>query len=270
MGQENQHLQAAAEGIGLYYSSGDSGDEAASTSTHQAQPDYEASSPWVTAVGGTSTGIDAAGHVVAETGWGSNRDQVDPTGTGYVAPLPGTFRSGAGGGRSTLFAQPDYQRGAVQPALAADPTTHQPMRVSPDIAADADPYTGMLIGLSPVLDNTTLQTGSYLEEDIGGTSLASPLVAAQMALVQQATGLTIGFANPAIYALHRAVPSVPRDVATTATFPLAYTSTSGSTAGNTYLVTGNRDTTLTVTPGYDDVTGLGAIDFGFLRRATAG
>ena len=26
-GQENQHLQAVAEGIGLYYSSGDSGDE---------------------------------------------------------------------------------------------------------------------------------------------------------------------------------------------------------------------------------------------------
>jgi len=109
---------------------------------------------------------------------------------------------------------------------------------------------------------TTLKTGAYVEEAIGGTSLASPLVAAQMALVQQ----TIGFANPALYALHKAVPSVPRDVVGSAPFPLAFTS---EVTGNTYLVTGNRDTSLTVRPRYDDVTGLGAIDFAFLRRAMA-
>jgi subtilase family serine protease len=257
MGQENQHLQAVAEGIGLYYSSGDYGDEAASLGTPQ--PDYEASSPWVTSVGGTSTGIDRNGTVAAETGWGSHRDQV--TGGTYATPLPGAFLFGAGGGRSTVFAQPDYQRGVVPTSLARG------MRVSPDIAADADPYTGMLIGLRPITNDTTLATGPYVEEAIGGTSLASPLVAAQMALVQQLTGTTLGFANPAVYALHRAVPSVPRDVSTTAALRLAFTS---QVSGNTYLVTGNRDTSLVTRPGYDDVTGLGAIDFEFLRRAMAG
>jgi subtilase family serine protease len=267
MGQENQHLQAVAEGIGLYYSSGDYGDEAATLGTPE--PDYEASSPWVTSVGGTSTGIAEDGSVAVETGWGSHRIQVvngrygnvDPT-TGKVTyeNPPGDFRFGAGGGRSTIFAQPAYQKGIVPWTLSHG------MRVSPDIAADADPYTGMLIGLRPIVDDTTLETGDYTEEAIGGTSLASPLVAAQMALVQQAIGQTIGFANPALYALHEAVPSVPRDVVGSAPFPLAFTS---EVTGSTYLVTGNRDTSLKVRPKYDDVTGLGAIDFAFLRRAMA-
>jgi len=195
-----------------------------------------------------------------ETGWGSHRAQVNSRGNGYVGGLPGDFRFGAGGGRSTIFAQPAYQRGIVPATLAKG------MRVSPDIAADADPYTGMLIGLRPIVNDTTLETGSYVEEAIGGTSLASPLVAAQMALVQQSIGQTIGFANPALYALHKAVPSVPRDVVGSAPFPLAFTS---EVTGYTYLVTGNRDTSLTVRPRYDDVTGLGAIDFAFLRRAMA-
>ena len=200
------------------------------------------------------------GSVAVETGWGSHRAQVNSRGNGYVGGLPGDFRFGAGGGRSTIFAQPAYQQGIVPASLAHG------MRVSPDIAADADPYTGMLIGLRPISNDTTLKTGSYVEEAIGGTSLASPLVAAQMALVQQAIGQTIGFANPALYALHKAVPSVPRDVVGTAPFPLAFTS---AVTGNTYLVTGNRDTSLTVRPWYDDVTGLGAIDFQFLWRAMA-
>lgn len=260
-GQENQHLQAAAEGIGLYYSSGDSGDE--SPNGLAPQPDYEASSPWVTAVGGTSTGIDGNGNVVAEAGWGSNVDKVVVQGSklAYGSPLPGAFAGGAGGGRSTVFAEPDYQQGIVPASLAAG------HRVSPDIAADADPYTGMRMGITPSTHDGTAPAGPYTEETYGGTSLASPLVAAQMALVQQLTHVTVGFANPALYALHRAVPSVPRDVSSTDPFLLGYTS---KYSGNTYLVVGNRDTSLAVTPGYDDVTGLGAITFDALRRATTG
>lgn len=258
MGQENQHLQAAAEGIGLYYSSGDSGDEAANLGTPQ--PDYEASSPWVTAVGGTSTGIAQDGSVAAEAGWGSNAAPVLTDGDSTYVDFQGAFfAGGAGGGRSTKFAQPDYQRGVVPDRLAGG------MRVSPDIAADADPYTGLRIGLSPI-DDATMQKGGYVELTYGGTSLASPLVAAQMAMVQQLSGQTVGFANPALYALHRLVPSVPRDVARTTPFPLAYSS---RLSGNEYVIVGNRDTSLSVTPGYDDVTGLGAISFDALRRTAA-
>jgi subtilase family serine protease len=258
----NQHLQAAAEGIGLYFSSGDTGDGAAILGSPA--PGLPASSPWATAVGGTSTGIDQNGTLVLETGWGSNLDQVrtGPTGaTQYAQPLPGTFTNGAGGGRSTVFTQPDYQRGVVPDGLARG------SRVSPDIAADADAYTGALVGLRPITDNNTLATGPYKETSYGGTSLAAPLVAAQIALVQQLTGTTIGFANPVLYARYRAAPGAFRDVLPRDPFALAHTS---ALSGATALVTGDRDTSLTVTRGYDDVTGLGAVSFDVLRRSVAG
>ncbi|MCU1605830.1 MAG: family peptidase [Modestobacter sp.] len=259
----NQHLQAAAEGIGLYYSSGDSGDGAAILGSPA--PGFPASSPWATAVGGTTTGIDKDGALVLETGWGSNRDQVQvgPTGTpGYAQPLPGTFTNGAGGGRSTVFAQPGYQRGVVPAGLARG------NRVSPDIAADADSYTGVLVGIRPIIDNATLATGPYKEQSYGGTSAAAPLVAAQMALVQQLTGSTIGFANPTLYGNYRAAPGAFRDVVPRADpVALAYTS---PLTGITALVTGDKDTSLTVRRGYDDVTGLGAVSFDILRRTATG
>lgn len=123
---------------------------------------------------GTSTGIGPDGSVVAETGWGTHVDQVVAKGdtVTYAEPLPGEFD---GGGRSTILAEPDYQRGVVPNGLARG------NRVSADVAADADPYTGYLIGIRPIIDDTTLETGPYEEETYGGTSLSAPLVAAQMA-----------------------------------------------------------------------------------------
>ena len=55
MGMQNLHLQAAGEGVGLYFSSGDNGDEKASLG--YTSPDFPASSPFVTAVGGTSLAV---------------------------------------------------------------------------------------------------------------------------------------------------------------------------------------------------------------------
>ncbi|HET6166273.1 MAG TPA: protease pro-enzyme activation domain-containing protein [Marmoricola sp.] len=57
-------IQAAAEGMSIFFSSGDCSDESLSSASCPAQPsaptpDWPASSPWVTAVGGTSLGVDA-------------------------------------------------------------------------------------------------------------------------------------------------------------------------------------------------------------------
>ncbi len=248
---ENQHLQAIGEGIGLYFSSGDDGDETDNLPT--AAPDYPASSPYVTAVGGTSTGIAKDGSLAFETGWGTNRDLVVTNADGslgYDQPVPGSFWAGAGGGVSAYFGKPWYQAGIV-------PTAN---RGVPDIAADADPYTGELIGIRPV-DDATLQVGPYEEQTYGGTSLASPLFAGEVALVQQATHRTIGFANPLMYDAYRAHASVFRDVLSKP-FELAATSPS---SGNSYLVSGDRDSSLTATRGWDDVTGLGALTFARLH-----
>lgn len=251
---ENQHLQAVAEGIGLYFSSGDNGDEAAALGSPS--PDYPASSPFVTAVGGTTTEIARNGSVALETGWGNDYDAVlKDTATGalsYAQPVPGDFASGAGGGFSTVFARPWYQQGVV-PGSA---------RGVPDVAADADPRTGELIGIRPIVDDATLAVGPYTEEIYGGTSLASPLFAAEVALVQQATRSTIGFANPLFYDVFRAKPASFRDVLPRFV-AVAY---DDQFSGETSLVTGNRDTSLTTAPGWDDVTGLGALSVGQLQR----
>lgn len=253
-GQENLHIQAAGEGIGLYFSSGDHGDESASLGS--AQPDFPASSPWVTSVGGTSLGIGKDGKKTFETGWGDLLDQIVSSDRGnvYSTPLPGgVVGGGAGGGRSTLFDQPAYQKGVVPAGLANG------KRVSPDLAALADPYTGFSIGIRPITDDTTLATGDFVNETYGGTSLASPLTAALSALVQQSTHTRLGFANPTIYATYRAAPKAFSDVRPPSSpIGLAYTS---ATSGKDYLVTLDHDTSLTTAKGYDDVTGLGAVSF---------
>lgn len=263
-GEENLHLQAAGEGIGLYFSSGDRGDETGLLG--YASPDYPASSPWVTSVGGTSIGIDKSGKISFEAGWGSTRDLIMTDSTGvlsYQAALPGAeFRGGAGGGTSALFPEPDYQRGIVPSSLSKG------FRVSPDIAAIADPYTGFLIGYSPIVNDGTLATGSFGTLDIGGTSLSTPVLAAQIAIVQQATHSRIGFANPTLYGLDRILPSSFRDVVPqNPPQGVAFTS---SATGNSYLVTFDTDTSLKTAKGYDDVTGLGGVRFTLLTLLASG
>ncbi|WP_052323427.1 S8/S53 family peptidase [Leifsonia xyli] len=138
-GMVNLHLQAAGEGIGLYYASGDDGDQSADLG--YPAPQFPASSPWVTSVGGTSLAIDSKGSIAWETGWGGRSDQIVENANGRLAlaePLPGrNFDGGAGGGASALFREPDYQSGVVPPSLSRG------FRVSADIAALADPLTGI-------------------------------------------------------------------------------------------------------------------------------
>jgi subtilase family serine protease len=214
----------------------------------------------VTAVGGTSLGIDQNGNKAYETGWGDTLDKIVRDANGnpvYSAPLPGNLLGGgAGGGVSAVFAQPAYQKGVVPTALAAG------KRVSPDLSALADPYTGFAIGISPINDDDALTTDPYENETYGGTSLASPLTAAMMAIVQQSTHSTIGFANPTLYAIDKLAPRLFNDVTPPATpKALAYTS---ANSGNSYLVTLNTDTSLTTARGYDDVTGIGSVSFNLL------
>lgn len=251
-GEQNQHIQAAAEGIGLYFSSGDNGDEVGNVGF--ASPDFPASSPFVTSVGGTSLKVGANGGYLGERGWGTAGDKV--VNGAYASPLPGGFFGGAGGGVSDNFAQPAYQAGIVPDALAT--SKHgTPARVSPDVAALADPYTGFLIGISPINDDAAQTTDAFVTETFGGTSLASPITAAQVALVQQSTGRSLGFANPLLYKTYAGGAAGFRDVLPASpTEAVVYTSAS---SGNQYLISLDQDTSLTTTKGYDQTTGLGSL-----------
>src|ERR1700754_1274548 len=102
--QENQFfMQAAAQGMSIVFSTGDDGDVAAANGI--ASGSWEATSPYVTGVGGTSLALRNAGGVKEEWGWGTYRAflgnaQVAANGGSIKtsgATLPFEFYSGAGG-----------------------------------------------------------------------------------------------------------------------------------------------------------------------------
>ncbi|HYM96013.1 MAG TPA: S53 family peptidase, partial [Candidatus Sulfotelmatobacter sp.] len=123
--------------------------------------------PTVTAVGGTSIFESQQGVYFKEMAWSSPLDQ-----------------SGAGGGASEFYPAPAYQKAEVVAAGHG-------YRQVPDVAADADPATGFHIVFGGQ------------EGQAGGTSAATPLWAATVALINQdlkKKGLReVGFANPALY-----------------------------------------------------------------------
>jgi subtilase family serine protease len=197
----------AAEGIGFFFSSGDNGYESPEQDPYSAQiqADWPASSPWATAVGGTSLAIGPHDNYEFETAWGTLLDPLAESLTSWAYTPPGLYPEyydgSSGGGVSTVYRQPFYQRGVVPYSLATklpDGTTSPtPMRVEPDVSALADPSTGMLVGQTTLQPNGT--TYAFSLSRIGGTSVASPTFAGIEADAQQAAGHPLGFANPAIY-----------------------------------------------------------------------
>lgn len=251
-GEQNMHIQAAGEGIGMYFSSGDAGDESHGLLGGDPSPDFPASSPFVTAVGGTSEAIGANGEYKGEVGWGNYADPV--TDDEYSSDLPGTYLSGAGGGVSREFSEPDYQKGVVPDSLA-NKHSGGSSRVVPDIADLADPYTGFQVAIRPITDEDSLETGPLEYQTIGGTSLSSPLVAAKMAVASQISGQHLGFANPAIYQVAKKTSKAFHDVTTPDNKKaLSYTDDDDNSA----LITLNQGGTLKTRKGYDDMTGVGS------------
>ena len=118
--------QAALEGIGMYFSSGDSGDEV--DNLGHAEADFPASHPLVTAVGGTSLGVSSSDGYLFETGWGTTSSTLT-NGAWDPAP-PGNHIYGSGGGTSLFYAEPDYQKPVV-PKKLAKANGGKPARVVP-------------------------------------------------------------------------------------------------------------------------------------------
>ena len=137
--------------------------------------------PWVTSVGGTTLMMNGSGTSYAsETVWNWGHD---PPGWSFTA----NGYTGTGGGVSTFYSIPGWQQGVNMSANGGSTT----MRNIPDVAL--------------VADNIWVMYGNGKAGSFGGTSCAAPLWAALIALVnQQAAGNgnpTVGFINPAIYAL---------------------------------------------------------------------
>jgi subtilase family serine protease len=249
-------VQAALKGIGMYFSSGDSGDELETIGSRE--PDSLANNPFVTAVGGTALGIGKQGQYLFETGWGTGRSVLQ--GGAWTPTPPGDFFGGAGGGTSRVWAEPWYQKRVVPRSLShyfgsnGLPTGG---RVVPDVGMDAEPSTGMLIGFTQEFPDGV----HYGEFRIGGTSLSAPLFAGVMAIADQKAGMRHGFANPALYRIagtnaYHDVVNPPHRMA-----DVRRDFVNGVNGSDGYLIslrTLNFTGTLHTRPGYDDVTGVGS------------
>jgi subtilase family serine protease len=245
-------LQAVLEGIGVYFSSGDNGDEVARLGFPS--PDFSASAPWITAVGGTSIAIGKDGKRIFETGWETSKSLLT---NGVYGPA--AYTSGSGGGTSRLFAQPFYQKGVVPDALATkNQKGKQKGRVVPDISAVGDPNTGFLVG-----QTQTFPEGAHYDQyRIGGTSLASPVFAGIMAVADSFDHFHHGFINPVIYKLTSRTSAIS-DVQHVDGQAVARVDYANSVDASEGLLRSARNLdyqglTIRTTKGYDDVTGLGA------------
>ncbi|MEV4313839.1 S53 family peptidase [Actinocrispum sp. NPDC049592] len=244
---ERMFQLAAVEGISVNFASGDSGGELYDDVLHT---DYPPSSPWVTAVGGTTLALGPDNSYMWETGWATDYVELSEDGTQWSAQLPGYQGKASGGGTSSTFPQPFYQRGVVPPSRSGTP----PMRTVPDISALADPALGMLIGETEYDRQGNL---TYSVSMGGGTSLSSPLLAGIEALMVQTHHGPIGFINPALYShklmdFHQ-IHDNPANTPTTIAFAWVQ-------HGYVELVTPGQytDSNLTFNPGYNTVTGLGS------------
>ena len=118
-------------------------------------PNYPSVSPNVLAVGGTTLNLTKTGQWLSETGWSYGSDSYAPS-------------MASGGGISTFYNEPVFQQ----------PFQNTGFRTVPDVAADADPNTGV-----SVYDPSDFGDGVFVT--IGGTSLSSPLWAGLIAIADQ-------------------------------------------------------------------------------------
>jgi hypothetical protein len=112
--------------------------------------DWPAVSPDVLAVGGTTLSVGSSGQYLSEVAW-----------------------RGSGGGPSRLVPEPGYQRSVATGGK----------RVTPDVAFDADPNTGVEVY------ETSPHTGLGSWHILGGTSLGAPAWAAILAIADQGRAL---------------------------------------------------------------------------------
>ncbi len=244
--------EMAAQGQSFFISSGDSG----STMCYQTSPSDTGlsvidpgSQPFATGVGGTFLGnpdgsLPIDGSYAGEGVWNDGG-----------ADALGDQASGTGGGVSPVWPMPSYQSGAaaglgVVQANSSRACAGQLCRQVPDVSADADPNSGYVV----------FAEGAW--QIAGGTSASAPLWAAFTALANASAacrGFTLGFENPALYAIAgTAYAANFHDVTRPSPFPTANNPATNDTWSDSPDNANNPSDLYPVLPGYDMATGLGS------------
>jgi xanthomonalisin len=230
--------QAVAQGQTFSVASGDAGVYQWSTDPTLGAPGYvansagtvkidlthysvsePASSPYVVQVGGTQ--LSTSGTTwTGETVWNEGLSAVAPSAT----PPDNNQRLWATGGGTSLYETAPSWQSSVSSSSK---------RVGPDLAFDAASSSGALI----VVNGAT--------EQVGGTSLASPLFVGAFARIESAANNAIGFPASKFYQAFPTQTSLLHDV----------------TSGNN----GYQNHGYTATTGFDEATGFGSFDIGKLN-----
>jgi subtilase family serine protease len=229
-GLRSAYVAAAADHVTVLAATGDLGatdleDNATSIYPTRAT-NWPATDPLVTAVGGTKLDLRANGSAIRPAvAWNDTYERGS-------TPYP----SATGGGRSIFFARPAYQR-AVAPVTG-------PHRGVPDVAMSA-----ACTGLVDIYVSAAGPTPSRGWQPACGTSEATPLFAAIVALADEEAGHPLGLLNPALYALK----------GTTDSGLVAVTSGTNTVSFESH---GKRVTVrgFDATAAYNLATGLGTID----------
>ena len=169
---DQYYALGSAEGITFTASTGDGGGSGYSSGP-EGDLEYPASSPFVTAVGGTQT------YFAGSAGGASSFTQTAWSNIGFVPDL--VNEGGGGGGVSILEPKPWYQ------SSQATPPSYPDGRMNPDLSLQAgvDPATAIV------------DSGKLVGE--GGTSESSPLLAGLLTLAAQSVGGSLGLINPFLY-----------------------------------------------------------------------
>jgi kumamolisin len=259
---DEMFLELASQGQSTFVAAGDAGayDASDDLGTTNLSVDEPASSPWVTAGGGTTLSgtIDVASGVTAvvshQRAWGW--DWLWPLWQKLGATSEQAFVlqdnvAGGGGGYSTVEPAPAYQTRWLNPGKYSaveylTPTTFTTTtglslpsawtfdftptvmtgtstgRAVPDLSADADPFTGYE-------EYFTGFSGNPLETGWGGTSFVAPQLAGSAAVINSFLGRRVGFWNPFIYhfAVEKGSPFTPLAGVGTANDNLFFTGTRG-------------------------------------------
>jgi subtilase family serine protease len=175
------YARAAAQGVTVLGVTGDFG--ASNPDTNGGffpfpTVQFPGSSPFVTAVGGTSLRTDTRGNYQSETVWNN-------------IPLGSSFATG--GGISQQFSMPAYQAATLPGSMKEQLKGH---RGVPDMAYSANARTASVLAYCSFLGAGT--EGFYL---FGGTSEGAPQWAGIVAIANQYAHHPLGFLNPKLYAL---------------------------------------------------------------------
>lgn len=204
LADDESFLEAAAQGQTFFASSGDTGSfcpvGVGTNGVPAGAPfvSYPATSPYVVGVGGTTVLADSNGNYDLETAW-------------Y-----------AGGGGISQFEYAPYWQ-----VKAGVPSSANNSKGVPDVAMDADPYSGANVYVD----------GSVLI--VGGTSLSSPLALGTWARLMSGNA-KLGFAPPRLYSLYNGA-------VTPGTYP----------KGGFHDIIAGANGLYSALPGWDYTTGLG-------------